>query len=145
MVRSKNYRMDSIQNRIDYAKVFDFRKPGIKTSTLYTPGSFGVGVDLNELINMFKFRKNRSMLAFQKRLMAEERDKYINHRFNKPFIRKLTGLNGEALDEFIANFKPTYTMIVQLNDIELGKFIQEAYVYYKKGIRVNRALLREDE
>ena len=51
----KNYRMDSIQNRQEYAKAFNFRKPGIETSI--NPGG-GVGMDINSLISMFQFRKN---------------------------------------------------------------------------------------
>ena len=61
-IKLKNYRQDSIQNRIDYAKIFNYEKPGLKMGT----SSFGAGVgfDLDEIINMFRFKRNRSMLLF---------------------------------------------------------------------------------
>lgn len=140
-VKQRNYRIDSIQNRMDYAKIFGYEKPGIKTSTLSTPGSFGVGVDLNELINMFKFRKIRSTLAFQKRLLNEEKDKYINHRFNKGLVKKLTGLESPAIDSFMTEYRPTYEMTVQLNDLEFGHFIIQASKYFRQGVSAKRSQL----
>ncbi|WP_207497187.1 hypothetical protein [Aridibaculum aurantiacum] len=144
-VKPRNYRMDSIQNRTDYAKIFGYSKPGIKTSTLSTPGAAGVGIDLNELINMFRFRKIRSTMAFQRRLIQEEKDKYINHRFNKGLVRKLTGLTSPEIDSFMVEYRPTYEMVVHLNDLEFGHFIQEAYKFFKRGIKVNRQVLQRQE
>ncbi len=144
-VKPRNYKMDSIQNRTDYAKIFGYSKPGFKTSTLSTPGSFGVGLDINELINMFKFRKIRSTLAFQKRLLQEERDKYVSFRFNKGLVRKLTGLQAPAIDSFMRDYRPTYGMAVQFNDLEFGHFIMEAFKYYKAGVKIDLKYLKQFE
>ena len=38
IVKPRNYKMDSIQNRLDYAKAFNWEKPGLKTTS---PGSLG--------------------------------------------------------------------------------------------------------
>lgn len=129
-VKQRNYRQDSAQNRQDYAKIFDFRKPGLKSSMNPTPGSFGVGLDLDELINMFRFKRNRSMLAFQKRLLQEEKDKFIDHRFSKSLVRTLTRLTSPNLDSFMKEYRPTYEMVENLNDLEFGQFIVDAYKYY---------------
>ncbi len=52
-----------LQNRKDYEKIFNFKKPGLEI----TEGADGnAGLDLDALINMFNFKKNRRMLAFQK-------------------------------------------------------------------------------
>src|SRR4030095_4600670 len=76
-VKPRNYNLDSIQNRQDYAKIFDYQKPGIKTTT----PQYGAaeGFDLDEIINMFRFRRNRSMLSFQRRLVQQEKDKFVDH------------------------------------------------------------------
>ena len=84
-VRTHNYYMDSIENRNAYAKIFDYKKPGLalsKNTSSYIPGSVTVGLDLDALINVFRFRKNRQMLSFQNRLKKEEQDKYIDHRYS---------------------------------------------------------------
>ncbi len=92
-VAPHNYHMDSIQNRLDYAKAFDFKKPGL---SMTEPGQgLGVGFDLDELINVFRFKRNRRMLAFQKRLVEEEQDKSIDHRFNRSIVKKITHIQDE--------------------------------------------------
>ena len=66
-VAPKNYHMDSLQNRQDYAKYFNYKKPGLKITD--PSGGAGVGLDLDELINVFRFNRNRRMAAFQRRLV----------------------------------------------------------------------------
>ena len=104
-----------------------------------------VGLDLDEFINMFKFKKNKRMLAFQRRLEQEEKDKYIDHRFNKGLVKKLTGLSSPEIDSFMTGFRPTYEMALQFNDLEFGQFIIEAYKYYKAGIKINKLALRREQ
>lgn len=144
-LKQRNYRMDSLQNRAEYAKIFNFKKPGFNVSMNPNPGGMaGVGVDLNELINMFKFKKNKRMASFQRRLVKEEQEKYINHRFNKGLVRKLTGLSSPELDSFMAEYRPTLQMTMQFNDLEFGQFIVEAFKYFKAGIKINRSVFRRE-
>jgi hypothetical protein len=143
-VKQRNYRMDSLQNRSDYDKIFNYRKPGLSTSMNPSPGSVAVGLDLDELINMFKFKKNRRMLAFQNRLVEEEKEKFISHRFNKGLVRKLTGLEAPEIDSFMLEFRPTLEMATQFNDLEFGQFIVESFKYYKAGIKLNKAAFRRE-
>ena len=85
IVKPRNYKMDSIQNRIDYAKAFDWQKPKLKANVSGDMGA-AVGFDIDEIIHMFQFRKNKSNEAFRERLLAEEREKFIDHRFNKALV-----------------------------------------------------------
>ena len=55
-VFSKSHKQDSMENRQTYADIFDYKKPGLSTSI--TPGG-GVGADLDELINVFRFKRNK--------------------------------------------------------------------------------------
>ena len=50
-IYTRNYRQDSIENRLFYSKKFNFDKPGISSSI--NPGSGAVGLDLGEFINIF--------------------------------------------------------------------------------------------
>lgn len=133
-VRNKNYTLDSINNRRDYAKIFDFKKPGLSFSTAspssYVPGALTAGIDLVELINMFRFRRNRQILNMQDRLLWEEREKYIDHRYSKLFVRRLTGLEMPALDSFMNLYRPDYYTLQEWNEIELGNYIQKCYQNY---------------
>jgi hypothetical protein len=131
-VMAPSYRFDSLQNRKDYAKVFDFKRPGLGiTSSPPGSGGAGVGLDLDQLINVFRFRRNRSMLGFQERLILEEQDKYIDHRFNKTIVRKITGLNGEEMDKFMKLFRPSYEFTQWSNEYEFYHYIKKSYLQYK--------------
>src|ERR1700742_2412324 len=83
-VMPRNYHMDSLQNRKDYAKIFNFKKPGFKITE--GNGVGGAGVDLDELINFFRFDRTKRIKAFQGRLVEEEHDKYVDHRFNRSAV-----------------------------------------------------------
>lgn len=132
-VRQRNYRLDSLQNRLDYAKIFNFKKPGIGLTSNPSPGGVGVGIDLESLINMFRFKRNRSILKVQERLLQEEQDKYVSHRFNKYFVRRLTQLQAEELISFMRIYRPSYEFTLQCNDLELGLYIQKCFGAYKKN------------
>ena len=130
----RNYKRDSIQNRLDYAKAFDFHKPGISLSNP-SSGSFGVGLDLDAFINMFNFRKNRRMAHFQQRLIQEEQDKFIDHRFTKPLVRKITKLTGLEQDDFMKKYRPSLDFTRDATDYEFAEYIKLAWQEYerKKG------------
>jgi plasmid maintenance system killer protein len=131
-IKPKNYRYDSIQNRKDYAKVFNFQKPKLK---MVTPEyGVGAGFDLDEIINMFRFKRNRSILSFQQRLLMEEQDKSIDHRFNKALVRRLTFLDGAELDSFMLLFRPSYTFTQFAGDYEFQLYIKNSFFRFKKGL-----------
>lgn len=72
------------------------------------------------------------MQAFRDRLIREEQDKYIDHRFSKTLVKTLTKLNSPDLEEFMKEYRPTYEMAVAFNDLEFGQFIVEAFKYYTR-------------
>ncbi|HRP54696.1 carboxypeptidase-like regulatory domain-containing protein [Agriterribacter sp.] len=135
-VRKPNYRFDSLQNRREYERVFNYRRPGLRVSTL-SPGSVGAGagVDINELINVFRFRRNRNMKFLHRWLIKEEQEKYIDYRYSKLFVRKLTGLESPELDGFMRYYRPQYEYVVMLNDAELGLYILECFKEYNSPKR----------
>jgi hypothetical protein len=133
-VKNRNYLLDSIQNRKDYAKVFNYKKPTLRLSTNpnYTPGGVGAAFDLEELINMFRFRRNRQIEALQKRLIQQEQDKYVDKRFTKRFVTRITGLKEGALDSFMLFYRPPYDFLLTVNDLELGIYIEECLVHFDR-------------
>ena len=141
-IRPKNYKFDSLQNRLDYAKIFNYQKPQLKPVT----PQFGAaaGFDLNEIINMFRFRRNRSMATFQKRLLQEEHDKFVDHRFNKALVRRLTLLDGNELDSFMRVFRPGYSFTQYSGDYEFQQYIKTALYRFKRGFPPE-AMMKEEE
>ncbi|QEC41298.1 hypothetical protein [Pseudobacter ginsenosidimutans] len=127
-VKSPNYRMDSLQNRRDYDKYFNYQKPGLSPS-INPDGR--VGADLNELIGFFQFRRNKRMAQFRDRLIREEEEKYIDHRFSRPLIIKLTGLRGAELEAFMMQYRPSVWFVRVATDYEVGMYIKECFLKYR--------------
>lgn len=119
-VRKRSYKEDSLQNRMEYAKVFDYNKPKVS----FSAGEGGFGVDLDGLIGIFRVRKKKSMLAFQNRLIAEEQDKFVDYRFNKAKVKELTGLEGENLEKFMKLNRPAYYFAANTNDYDFYEYIK---------------------
>ncbi len=138
-IMPRNYKLDSAQNRQDYARAFNFQKPGIGSSLTVGPNG-GAGLDLDEFINMFKFRKNRRMLAFQSRLMQEEEQRYIDHRFNRALIIRLTQLRGPSLDAFIERYRPTINFIDYCTEYELQDYIKKSFRHYQQYLNLKHQL-----
>jgi len=141
-IRQRNYKLDSIQNRLDYARIFNYQKPKLKP-TISNYGA-GVGFDLDEIINMFRFRRNRSMASFQQRLLLQEQDKFIDHRFNKALVRRLTLLDGSMLDSFMQLYRPSYMFTLLSGEYEFQQYIKASYARFKKGL-LPAAVLKEEE
>ncbi len=148
-VKNSIYKVDSLNNRNDYAKIFNFRKPGLSLNTTpqsnYIPGSVTVGLNLEDLINMFRFKRNRQILTMQERLITEEQDKYINHRYTKYLVQKLTLLSGKALDSFINISRPSYELLQTMNEIELGYYIQQCHKIYQSNKKSHDPLMFRKE
>jgi hypothetical protein len=123
-VAPRNYHMDSLQNRIDYEKSFNYKKPGL---ALTDPSSgLGVGLDLDALINMLKFRQIRRSVAFRERLIDDEEERFVDHRFNRGLVKRLSKLDGDQLDSFMTAYRPSYQFSKSATDYEFFDYIKLA-------------------
>ena len=104
-VYSDNYRKDSLENRVTYSKIFG--NEGAKLRSNYEQGG-PAGIDLESLIGLFQFRKNRMQLEFKQRLIEEEHDRYIDYRFSSKTITRITGLTGDNLIAYKKLYRPNY-------------------------------------
>jgi len=128
-IRNRGYKMDSLQNRKDYAKAFNYQKVSVGSMTSIGPS--GAGIDFDELVRLFQFRKNKAALKFQQRLIDQEREKFIDHRFSKPLVKRLTELDGAELDVFMQRYRPTYEFTATASEYDFQLFIKRAFEIYK--------------
>lgn len=140
-VAPKNYRLDSLQNRKDYAKIFNYKKPGLELSN---SSGTGVGLDLDQIINMFRFQRNRRLKAFQDRLIYDEENKSIDHRFTSYIVKKITGLDGDAEDSFMLRYRPSYYFTQVASDYEFYDYIKLAYKEYTYHMQYYPLLKKEE-
>ncbi len=128
LVFAKSYKEDSIENRQLYGSVFSYQKPAIKSSI--SPSGM-VGADVNELINIFRFKRNKRLKIFQLRLEQDEQEKYVNYRFNKTLIKRLTHLEGERLNIFMMKYRPNYEFAGMADELTFNQYILNCYYSYK--------------
>lgn len=125
-VQKKSYRQDSLAFRNEYRKVFEYDPEWLTSAS----GPNGVGVNLDLL---FSIKKMKRMEAFRRFLEREERDKYVDYRFNKGLVERLTGMKSPELDSFMVHFRPTYTMLLSFpSEYEYYKYIKDQSVYFQR-------------
>jgi len=127
-VFSNSYEYDSLQNRIKYQKVFGGSKPHIETT--FDPGG-PAGIGLESLIGVFQFRKNKQWLAFQKRLIEQEEDAYVDYKFNSKTITRITGLTGENLSTYKKLYRPTYDFVANASLVQFYQYILNTSYAFK--------------
>ena len=128
LIFARSYREDSMENRQNYADVYNYRKPTIRTSV--SPGG-AVGADVNEIINMFRFKRNKRLRLFQSRLEQQEQDYFVSYRFNKNFVRRITQLQGAELDTFMVRYLPTYEFASMADEVTFNKYILNSSYAFK--------------
>ena len=135
-VYTKNFRQDSIENREYYKKIFRYEKPGVSSSI--NPGSGSVGLDLDEFINVFRFKRNKQLKRMQTRLLEQEQENYIKYRFNKTAVKRITRLDGKELDNFMILYKPSFEFTQIATTVEFYQYILNASYQYKSDLLMKR-------
>lgn len=130
-IRNRNYKEDSITNRRDYAKGFDFRRPTLGSMT--SVSSSGVGFDIQEIIRLFQFAKNKRMEKFRERLIEQEREAFVTRKFSKGLVKRLTGLEGTEQDKFMVLYRPSYEFALLSSEYDFQLYIKEAGELFKKN------------
>jgi hypothetical protein len=122
-VRSRDYLTDSIETRKEYEKVFNYHTNWVDNMKAGRGHGMGVGLDMDMFFNG---KERRRMEAFQTRLEEEEHDKYVDHKFTRAIVKKITGLDTPALDTFMKQYRPTYEFIQSCaTEYEFYHYIQE--------------------
>jgi len=131
-VFSKNFKQDSIANREQYAKIFNYQKPGIQTSTSDYSGA--AGMDLDEFINIFRFKRNKQLKYMQNRLVEQEQENYINYRFNKTLVKRITRLEGKNLDTFMVRYRPDFDFTHNSSTVIFYQYILNASYQFRREL-----------
>jgi hypothetical protein len=65
------------------------------------------------------------------RLLEEEKDNYIDHRFTRAMVRSATGMQSPALDSFMVFYRPTKEFIESCeSEYQFYHYVQEWAKYY---------------
>jgi hypothetical protein len=123
-----NYQLDSMDRRKEYAWVYDHdNTPHLAKDR---QGSDGVGVTLNIFRNSGSAAHQRVNL--KKRLEKEEQDYYVDSRYNKDYVAKMTHLKGDSLFQFMRRYRPSYDYCRKAATVDILVYISDSYKQYMK-------------
>jgi hypothetical protein len=83
------------------------------------------------LVNAFS-KQSQQKRAFQKFIDSELNEKAINQKFNRSIVSQLTKINGQLLEDFMSYYRPTYSQVSTMNDVDLRTYIVNSYNQYIK-------------
>ncbi len=126
-----NYQVDSIARRNEYSWVYDHGN----VARLEKDRKGGDGVGAN--IDLFKkgSSADQQRERLKKRLIKEEQEYYIDSRYNKEYIARLTHLQGDSLVKFVAQYRPTYDFCRKAAPVDILVFISDNIKKFRKGER----------
>ena len=136
-VISNTYKEDSMENREEYAEYFNYHKPGVRLSD--DDGT--AGIDLDQLINVFRFRRNKDLHFMQQRLEEDEQDKYVDYRFNRGLIKRITTIDSADIATFMVRYRPSFQFVQRASLADFYQYILDAS-YEFKGEKMRRDSLK---
>ena len=71
----------------------------------------------------------------KKRLVREEEDHYVDYRYSRDYVAKLTHLQGDSLFRFMRDFRPSYDYCRKAATVDILVFINDSFKKFMKGER----------
>ncbi|SFG55928.1 carboxypeptidase-like regulatory domain-containing protein [Pedobacter insulae] len=142
---NRNYKLDSLNIRKEYANTFAYKGPSFSDAFILrdpsynspfgfsNPRSTASLVSLN-ILQVFNFlgKKNKDRTKLKKVLLRDEELNYIDHTFSRVKVQSITGLEGEQLTKFIRQYRPSILSLKKMTDYELTLYIKKSYEEFSK-------------
>jgi hypothetical protein len=126
-----NYQLDSMARRNEYSWIYDHGKsPRLERDR---KGADGVGVSIDLFRNASNGDQMRERL--RKRLLKEEQEYYIDFRYPREYIARLTHLHGDSLQKFVTQYRPSYDYCRKAATVDILVFISDNIKKFRKGER----------
>jgi hypothetical protein len=132
--RDSDFIKDSIANRREYAKQFNYTGP--KVMDAFTGNA---NKQPGELISVNPFilvaaltKKSTPEYKFHQKLLQDEQAQYIDRKFNRGIVVKVTGLKGDTLSTFMVQYRPGYKFAKKATDYMMINYIKDSYARFAK-------------
>jgi hypothetical protein len=121
-VEFTNYQLDSLDRRKEYGWVYE--QGHEKRFEQQRPGD-GVGVNMNIFRNTSTAARQRKEL--EKRLAKEEQEYYVDFRYSKEYVARITRLQGDSLKMFMKKYRPSYDYCRRAATVDILVYINDCY------------------
>lgn len=122
-----NYQLDSMARREEYGWVYDHGTP---PRLERKRSGDGVGISMNIFRNASKEDQDREKL--KKRLMREEEEHYIDFRYSREYVSRLTKLKGDSLQQFMMHYRPTYDYCRKAASVDILVYVNDSFKKFMK-------------
>lgn len=126
VVKGRNYRKDSLALRDEFAKQFNYRGPRISDVLWQYKSPYdapSVSIGLTTLASMIgkKWTKDYKL---QQKMLAYEKERYIDNRFTEEMVEHVTRLQGDSLARFMREYRPSQHFLQTCTDYDLLLYIK---------------------
>lgn len=143
---ARNYKLDSLRLRKEYAAVFAYKAPGFKDMFVNVDPSYRPPLALvrpNSTASILKFnalsafsifgKKNKSTTKFKSILAKGEELNYVDNIFSKEKIADITKLTGKQLIDFMNTYRPSILTIRRMTGYELNIYISKCFLEFEQS------------
>lgn len=95
-------------------------------------GQGGVGLSIDALYSLFS-KEGKNARLLQKTIDRDFKNLVIDYRYTPALIQQVVGLTGAKAKDFMLQYRPAYSFVLEANDYEMIRFIQEAYRRYQQN------------
>jgi hypothetical protein len=121
-----NYQMDSLERWKDYTWLAP--KGKIKLMDRERHGD-GVGISFSP---QFRTDEDKQKERLRKRLEQDEQEFYIDFRFSKEYVARLTRFQGDSLQQFLKIYRPSYNFCRSATSVDMLLYVNDSMRKYKK-------------
>lgn len=104
---------------------------------LFTVGPSGAGLSIDALYKLIS-REGKNARRLQEIIERDYRESVIDYRFTRDLVRKTTGLEGDQLQDFMQQYRPSYFFILGSSEYDLVSYIQKSLLQYRRNPNARR-------
>ncbi|NEU09224.1 carboxypeptidase-like regulatory domain-containing protein [Flavihumibacter sp. R14] len=97
----------------------------------------GAGLSINTLYNLLS-KEGKNARQLQKIIERDYREAMIAYRYNPVLVTDVTGLKGDKLTDFMEQYRPSYSFVIEASDYQLITFIKTSYQRYLQNPAAHR-------
>ncbi|WP_119079001.1 carboxypeptidase-like regulatory domain-containing protein [Chitinophaga alhagiae] len=126
------YQLDSLARYEEFKPWLETHNRSLVDTSKRSTGGFGL------VFSPFTrgSRKEKDLRKFKKLFAEHEKQAYVDYRYSKTFVSRVTGLSGDSLLRFTQKYTPTYEMLRNMNNETLIFWISERAKQWKKDPNV---------
>ena len=65
-------------------------------------------------------------------MIEQEQDRYVDYKFSKRFLKRVSGLDSSYLEKYIKEYRPSYEFITSITELEFYEYITFTSEKFKK-------------